>query len=173
MLQCLASQTVPDHFQGTTKNTHLFLMSLNLIVTVHIPNCVMIVLLYILNFICPFIVFLSSSSVTFLNSFLNVYHSIILPLLPVSILYGITILLIITDFCSNEPNQYSLFSILPLLSWEISTSISFTTLFLLLWHTFLKCPVLPQPHMFSHMPDTTSVGALHHNIGMAVTVMSE
>ena len=56
-------------FPGTTKNTHLFLMFLNLITTAHVPNCVMLVLLYILSLIWSFMDFCSCSSVTFLNSF--------------------------------------------------------------------------------------------------------
>ena len=152
--QCLA-------ISGNYKNTHLFLMSLNLIFTVHIPNCGMIVLLYVLNFIFPFIAFLSSSSVIFLNGFLNMCHSIILPSLPASILCGITILLGSVCISNSAINNDQFFfkwaesiltvSISPSLSWDISTYISFTTLSFLLWHTFLKCPVLPQPeHVFPH-----------------------
>ena len=95
-----------------------------------------------------------------LNSLLSMCHGIMLPLLPVSILYRIIILLVpacISNSAIN--NDQFLFrctesiltvSILSLLySLDISTSMSFTALSLLLWHTLLKCLVLPQPaHVF-------------------------
>ena len=58
--------------------------------------------------------------------------------------------LIVTNFCSYVQNQYSHVSILPLLySGVISNSFLFTAPLLLLWHTFLKCPILPHPaHVF-------------------------
>ena len=48
----IASSAYP--FLGTTRNTHLFLIFLNLITTTHVPNCVMFVLLYVLSLIWPF-----------------------------------------------------------------------------------------------------------------------
>ena len=46
----IPSSTWP--FLGTTKNTRLFLISLKLIVTAQVPNCVMTILLHVFNFIC-------------------------------------------------------------------------------------------------------------------------
>ena len=46
----IPSSTLP--FLGTTKNIHLFLLSLKLIITMQVPNCVMTVLLYDFNCIC-------------------------------------------------------------------------------------------------------------------------
>ena len=91
-----------------------------------------------------------------LNSLLNMYHGIMLSSLPVSIWYGIIILLLPAHISNSAVNsEWFLFrctesaltvSILLLLySWHVSTSILFTTLLLLLKHTFLKCPILPHP----------------------------
>ena len=55
----------------------------------HVPNWVMTVLLYAFNFMCLLMVYL----VTHGNNFLNVYQGIMLPSLPVSILYGTVSLL--------------------------------------------------------------------------------
>ena len=54
-------------FLRTTK-THIFLIPLKLTFTMHLPNCGMIVLLYVLSIICLLMVFLRLASVTFLNS---------------------------------------------------------------------------------------------------------
>ena len=43
-------------FLGTTK-IHIFLLSLKLMVTMQVPNCVMTVLLYVFNFMCLLMVF--------------------------------------------------------------------------------------------------------------------
>ena len=97
-----------------------------------------------------------------LYSLLNMCHGIMLPLLPIFILYGTIIMLLPACISNSTVNiDQILFictesiltvSILPLLnSWDVSTSISFTALLLLLWHTFLKCPDLPYPaHIFPH-----------------------
>ena len=77
-------------FPGTTKNTHHFFKFLNLIETAHVPYCVICILLYVLSFMLPFMDPLSCSSDIFLNSFLNIHNGTVLPLLPVMILYGIS-----------------------------------------------------------------------------------
>ena len=89
-------------------------------------------------------------------------NGMMLPLLPVSILYGITMVLPPDHVPSSTiNNDQFLFkcteliltvSISPLLhSCDSSFSSSLTALPLLLWHTFLKCPVLPQPtHILSY-----------------------
>ena len=82
---------------------------------------------------------------------------------PVSILYGITILLlpahvsltlplIMTNFCSYVQNQYSLFQfhLCCILGMLLPLS-HLPSLSLLLQHTLLKCPVFPQPtHVFPY-----------------------
>ena len=119
-----------------------------------VPNQVMNVLLYVFNFMCLLMVFLSVASVTFGNNFLNMYQGIMLPSLPVSILHG-TVSLLSPACISNDAISIDWFlficrelilavSLLPFLySWDVSCSISFITLLLLLWQTFLKCPTLP------------------------------
>ena len=77
-------------FPGTTKNTSFFEF-LNLIVTVHVPCCVICVPLYVFNFMLLFMEPFSCSYGIFLNSFLNIYWHYVCPLLPVSILYGISV----------------------------------------------------------------------------------
>ena len=154
----IPSSTWP--FPGTTKNIHLFLLSLKLMFTTQVPNCVMTVLLYVFNCICLLLVFLSFG---FCNVFKQPFeyvpwHYVILT--PCIYLYG-TIILLLSAFVSNSAvnSDWFLFictasiltvSILPsLYSWDVSTSISFTAPLLLLWHTFLKCPVLPHAtHIF-------------------------
>ena len=96
------------------------------------------------------------------KSLLNMYHSIMLLSLPISILYGIVTLLLPACISNSAVNsdQFLLIctesilivSILPLLySSDVSSSISFTTLLLLLLHTFLKCCILPHPaHIFPY-----------------------
>ena len=131
-------------------------MFFNLITTIHIHSCVMLVLLYVLSLIWPFMVLFSCSSETFLNNFLNVNNGIIFLLLLVSILYGITMEL--PHDCSSSSainNDQFLFKcteLIPTVSFSPSLhscdsliSSSFTTPSLLLQHTFLKCLVLPQP----------------------------
>ena len=101
--------------------------------------------------------FLSLASISLGNNFLNMYHGIMLPSLPMSILYG-TVILLSPAHISNLAVSIDRFlfiyteiiilivSISPLLySWDISCSISFTTLIVLLWQTFLKCPTLLYP----------------------------
>ena len=97
---------------------------------------------------------MSSASVTLGNNFLNMYQGIMLPSLPVSILYDIAMLLspvyisnlavsinqflfMHTELVLNSSISSSLYS------WSTSCSISLTTLLLLLRQTFLKCPILP------------------------------
>ena len=100
-------------------------------VTTHVPNCVMTVLLYVFNFMCLLIILMSLASVTPGNKFLNMYQGIMLPSLPVYILYGTVSLLSpvhIYNFAVNI--DWFLFictestltvSILPLLyPWDIS-----------------------------------------------------
>ena len=120
----------------------------------HVPNCIMTVL-YVFNFMCFLMVFMSLASVILGNNFLNTYQDIMLPLLPVSILYGtvsfcyhlytcLILQLTLTDFMFICTESIPTVSISPLLySWDISCSISFITLHLLLQQTFLKCPILP------------------------------
>ena len=67
----------------------LFLCSTN---AMHVPNCFIVVLLHVFNSMCSFLDVASCSSVTLGNNLLNMCTSIILPLLPVSILYGTIIL---------------------------------------------------------------------------------
>ena len=67
MLICLASQVAPDHFQELQKTHNAFL---NLIVTAHMPICVMCVSLYIFNFMLVFMEPFTCSSGTSLNNFL-------------------------------------------------------------------------------------------------------
>ena len=96
---------------------------------------------------------MSSASVILGNNFLNMYHGIMLPSLPVSILNGIVILLLPVHISNLVVSiNWLLFlyteliltiSISSLLySWDISCSITLTTLLLLLQQTFLKCPTL-------------------------------
>ena len=99
----------------------------------------------------------------FFNRFLNMNNGMILYSLPVSILHGITMVFLpdcISSFANNK-DQF-LFkwteliltvSILPSLPFCAPlTSSSFTALSLLLWHTFLKWPVLLQPvHVLSYV----------------------
>ena len=84
------------------------------------------------------------------------------PLLPVSILYGITVLVAPAHISNSTINNDQFFfrcteSILTVSSspslypCDASSSSSFTTWSLLLQHTFLKCLVLPQPtHVFPY-----------------------
>ena len=100
--------------------------------------------------------FFTCSSVTFLNKFLNMNNGMILPLLPISILYRITIVFL-PDCVSSSAvsNDQILFKCTELIltlsispsfhSCDSSISSSFTALSLLLWHTFLKCLILIQP----------------------------
>ena len=64
-------------FPRTTKYTQCFFEFLNLIVTTHVPSCVMYVLLYVFSFMLSFIEPLSCSTGIFLNSFLNICNGII------------------------------------------------------------------------------------------------
>ena len=59
------------------------------IITLNVPNCAIVVSLYVFNNMCLFTVVTNCSLVTFGNSFLKRYVGIILPSLPVSILYFI------------------------------------------------------------------------------------
>ena len=56
------------------------------IITLVVPNCETVVLLYVFNSMHLFTVATNSSLVTFGNSFLKRYVGIILPLLPMSVL---------------------------------------------------------------------------------------
>ena len=47
-------------FLGTTKKLHIFILQLFSILTVHLPNCVIVVLLCILNFMLSFFIAASS-----------------------------------------------------------------------------------------------------------------
>ena len=189
-LLIILSATVSDipsstgSFLGPTKTSHLFSLSLKLMVTTQIPNYVMTDLLYVFNFTCLLMVFLNLASVMFGKSLLDIYHVIMLFPLPVSVLYG-TIILLLPTHVSNSTVNYDQFlfictesmltvSILPsLYSWDVSNSISFIALLLLLQHTFLKCPILPHPHMSFHTLATVSAGTLFHNIDMAGAAMSD
>ena len=128
----------------------------------HVPNCVICVLLYILSLILPFLDLFSCSSFIFLKSFLNVYSGIMFPSLPVSILYGISTVVSPTfvSKCAVISDRF-LFKYTELIltvsissSWgscTISISTSCTTQSLLLLHTFLKWPVFPCPmHVFPY-----------------------
>ena len=142
---------------GTTKNTQCFLTFLNLISTAHVPNCIIFVLLYVQSLIWLFVDFLSCSSIVFLNN----YSGMMLPSLPVSILYGI--------FTMSSPaciskyaviNDQFLFKWIELIltvsiwpsciSCSTLTSSSCTTWSLLLLHTFLKWSVFP--HLVHILP---------------------
>ena len=70
--------------------TLFFFSFLNLTKTTQVPNSMLCVPLYVLHFMLPFMGLFSCSSVIFLNSFLNIYIGIMLPSLPVSILNGIS-----------------------------------------------------------------------------------
>ena len=97
---------------------------------------------------------MSSASVTLGNNFLNIYQGIMLPSLPVSILYDIITLLSpacisnlvvsIDQFLFMHSELILTISISSsLYSWDTTSSMSLTTLFLLLQQTSLKCPTLP------------------------------
>ena len=102
---------------------------------------------------------MSSASVTLGNNFLNMYQGIMLPSLPVSILYRTAILLlpVCVSNLAVSINQFLFMYTELILTVSISSclystytsySISLTTLLLLLWQTFLKCPtLLPSAHI--------------------------
>ena len=64
--------------------------------TAHVPNCVICVQLYVLSFMLLFMEHFSHSSSIPLNNLLNIYSGIKLPSLPVSILYGTSIVVLPT-----------------------------------------------------------------------------
>ena len=118
-----------------------------------VPNCVMTVLLYVFNFMCLLMVFLSLAPVTLGNNFLNMCQGIMLPSLPISILYGIVSLLLpvcisnsavnIDQFLFIYTESILTISISPLLySLDISCSILFITLLLLLQLFYFLLPTL-------------------------------
>ena len=122
MLLFLASQVVPGHFLELQK-TQSFFEVLNLIVTTHVPSCVYVfscTFLTLLLFMEPF----SCSSGISLNSFLNIYNGNMLPSLPVSFLYGISVMILPTCIfrCAVINDQFLLRYIEFILTVSISSS---------------------------------------------------
>ena len=137
-------------FSGTTENSHFLLLFLCTIITAHVCSWVMNVLLYIFNFMWFLMVFMSWDSVTLRKNFLNIYQGIIFPSLPVSILYGITMLLLHMHICNLAVSidQFlvkhtelilTISRLSSVYSCDTSLSISLTILFFLLQQTFGKC----------------------------------
>ena len=90
-----------------------------------------------------------------LNSFLNIYNGIIFPSPPVSILYGISVVALLTCIFrwAVINDRFLLRYIEFILTVSMSSSLgsgitsistSWTVWFLLLMHTFLKWPIFPQ-----------------------------
>ena len=73
-------------FLGTTEKLHIFILLLFSVFTVHLPNCVIIVLLYILN-LMSFFIATSFSLVDLGYYLLKMWKGIMLPSLPESVLY--------------------------------------------------------------------------------------
>ena len=101
----------------------------------------------------PFTDLFNCSLLMFANSFWNMYSSIRFPSLPMSLLYGIsnTVLptcisnfVLMSDLVLFIYNELILTTSVssPCDSSSISISTSCTMQFLLLLHTFLKCPIL-------------------------------
>ena len=84
----IPSNTCP--FPGTTKNTHLFFTFLNLMWTMHIPSCMMCILLYVFSFMFPFTPPFQLFFTHVFEQFWNMYSGMTLPPLPVLILYRIS-----------------------------------------------------------------------------------
>ena len=131
-------------------------------ITTHVPNSIMFVLLYVQSLMWFFMDFLSCSTVTFLNNFLNIYSGIMLLSLPVSYLYGISTMLlhacvskcaVITNWLLFKCTK-SILTVSTSSSWDscsVLTSTSSTTWSHLLLHTFLKWPISPHPvHVFPY-----------------------
>ena len=78
-------------FPGTTKNVHIFCLLLCSIFTLHLPNCVIIVLSYVFNWMLLFLVVADCSFVALGNSLVHKCKGIMFLSLPVSTLYGTTI----------------------------------------------------------------------------------
>ena len=122
----------------------------------------MCVPLHVFSFMFPFTNLFNCSSLMFLNSFQNMYSGMRLPSLPVSILYRISYAVLPTCISKFAIISYHfLFKYSELIltismssPWEsgpICISTSCTTQFLLLLHTFLKCPILPHvANIFPH-----------------------
>ena len=178
MLLCLASQVAPGHFPELQKTQHF----LNLIVTMHVPSCVICVLLYIFNFMLHFMEPFSCSSSIFLNGFLNIYNGIMLPSLPVSILYGISVAVLPTCIfrCAVINDRFLLRYIGFILTVSTSSSWVLASPLLLLHelHDF-SCSCIPSwsdpfSHnwcMISHMLDIAWVHDFPHSICMNVCEM--
>ena len=71
-----------------------------LICTLHIPSCAALILLYVYNKICLFLICLNCSSVVLGIKYLNMLNCISLPSLPVSILLAILHFLCLKLFLS-------------------------------------------------------------------------
>ena len=81
-------------FPSTTKNLHNVCLFLELIVTSQMPNCGIIVLLYVSSTFSFF--------VALENNILKIWTAIIFPSIPVLVLYGITSLILlhnVFNFC--------------------------------------------------------------------------
>ena len=75
-------------FPGTTKRVQIFSLSLCNSFTLQMPKCVIVVQLYIFNFLFIFLVVANCSIAALGNNFLNIYNGFMSPPLPVSTLYG-------------------------------------------------------------------------------------
>ena len=133
---------------GTTKNTQHFLMFLNFMNTVHVPNYMILVLIVCVK---PDMILYGSLKLVYcdvLKYFLNMWNGIILPSLPVLTLYGFSTLFlpanvsklaVITDwFLFTCTESILTISICP--SWDSCTAlmcISCTACSFLLLQTFL------------------------------------
>ena len=131
--------------------------------------------------LCVLISFLGWASITLGNNFLKMYQDIMLPSLPVSILYRIVIsllpahvssLLVSIDwFLFIYTELILIISIsLSLYSWDIYWSTTLTTLLLLLQQTFLKCPTFPySAHILPYAGHCLS-WCIPHSTCMGVTI---
>ena len=75
-------------FPGTTKKLHIICLLMCSIFTLHMPNCVFIVLLYFFNWIFLFLVAANCSFVGQGNNLLYKCKGIMFPSLPVSTFHG-------------------------------------------------------------------------------------
>ena len=176
----MASPAVPGHFLGLQK-THIFLTFLNLIITAHVPNCIIFVLLYVQSLMWLFMDFLSWSLYIwtvfwiyimawycphYLCQFCMVFLCFHLPA-------SLNVLLLMTNFYLNGPNQYLLF---------LSHLPGFPALPQLLAHalhglSYSSTPSWNGPSsciwcMSSHMLDTVMVHGSHCSTCMGIIDLS-
>ena len=116
--------------------------------TLHLPNCVIVVWLYVFSLLFVFVFATNCSIVALGNNILYVYNGITFPSLPMSTLYGTMIMTLFVEVFRFaiiiEQLELNLtefiFTILISVSctWSMSHSILWTTLLLELLHTSLK-----------------------------------